>query len=115
MDYNCAVVFHKKTNLMPYFEANVNPTEPRFGGNMEYSERYAQIERRYGKERDVRLILLVRFEREHNVRTICKIHCPVSPLPVKGEFEAPSVRAITDFLTNNGWHKTEVLARHLLK
>ena len=66
----------------------------------------------------MRLILLVRYERNplnNRMRIICKIHCPVNPLPVRGEFETPSLNAVVDFLKKNGWRETESLTNNLLK
>jgi len=70
------------------------------------SERLIQA---YTREREIQLMALFRFE-NHNgeaPKVFCKIKCPVNPLPVKGEFEAPSVKAIDQFLKGNGWNFKE--------
>ena len=41
--------------------------------------------------------------REHGRRLMCRINCPISPLPVKGEFQAPSLKALRKFLIKAGW------------
>ena len=110
MEYCTVKIFTKRTNMRAWFLANVCPTlRP---------EHYAQMERHYDKERDVRLILLVRYEREplkNTMRTICKIHCPVNPLPVKGEFEVPTFGVIKRYLNDNGWTEREHIPANLLK
>lgn len=115
MNYDCVFVFHKMTSLASYFASN----ERKLTGHLNmtdqnYERRYDSIADRYTKEQDVRLILLVRYER-NATRTICKINCPVSPLPVKGEFEAPSLNAVKYFLIENGWTESEALHSCLLE
>lgn len=119
MNYDCVVIFHKTTSLTPYFCAN----EHKLVGHLniedrDYEKRYDRIADRYTREQDVRLVLLVRYDYNtdnHKVKTYCKINCPISPLPVKGEFEAPSFNAVKFFLTENGWTETECLISDLLK
>ena len=64
----------------------------------------------YSVPRDIQLILLIRYE---NNKTYAKIKCPINPLPVRGEFEAPSFTAITDFLVNNDWTLKEDMNLHM--
>ena len=107
MKYDVAVVFKKLTNLMPYYYGVVNRTA--------CTEHLAS---HYAKERLVNLILLVRYEYDHttgNNHIFCKIHCPINPLPVKGEFEVPSVAAIEHFLRDAGWAKCDVLNKRLFE
>ena len=102
MKYDCVVVFHKCANLMPYFKARQDCVN----------------EKRYASERLVRLILLVRYERDQNTgkfKTMCRIRCPINPFPVKGEFEAPSMNAVKYSLINLGWVETEAIAGFMLK
>lgn len=115
MNYHCVFVFHKMTSLSSYFLANkhrlVKPNDPN------YEARYQRISQRYTRQQDVKLILLVRYERvplTDTLQTICKINCPVNPLPVKDEFKAPSIQAVKDFLSREGWIETESIADHLL-
>lgn len=92
MKYQLVMTFIKRTNLLDFFDHN--PAD-----NLEHREHYA-------KERDVRLILMVRIDGQ---RTFCKIKCPINPLPVTGEFEVPNMGAIQHFLKSNGWKKHESL------
>lgn len=95
MQYYKAFIFTKRTNLMPYFSANFN------GGIS--GERYDNMKKQYEDERNVQLILLVRYE---GGKTICRIKCPINPMPVKGEFEVASMTAMFNFMRQNGWtHK----------
>ena len=65
------------------------------------------------KERDnVQLKLYVRYEDKVDIwgkfnghRLLCHIECPINPMPVKGEFEVPSINAINAFLLKNGWEQ----------
>lgn len=66
----------------------------------------------YSEPRDIQLILLIRYE---NNKIYAKIKCPINPLPVRGEFEAPSLTAITDFLVNNDWTLKEDMNLHMFK
>lgn len=109
MKYNCAVLFKKWTNLESYFDSH----ESKFYCDPKKRD---TIRAKYAEERLVNLVLLVRYEYECNkVRVLCKIHCPINPLPVKGEFEAPSVNAVEHFLNKMGWDKTDVLTRNILE
>lgn len=95
-DYTYAVIFTKETNLIPWLESQTFP-------QITESMRNA-----YAKEREVQLVLLVRYENERTANKtvthcLCKIKCPVNPLPVKGEFEAPSIKAVHKHLQSLGW------------
>lgn len=48
-------------------------------------------------------------------KTICRIKCPINPLPIKGEFETPSVGAVSHVLATMGWVFKEKLHLNLLK
>lgn len=88
-----AWIFTKKGNLLPYLHSkNCTPSE----AAKEY----------YGKEREIQLVLLIRSE---NGKIYCRIKCPVSPLPVKGEFKVPSISAIANFLYQNGWSRKQII------
>ena len=107
MKYDCAVIFKKFTNLMPYF----NGIEGNTPG-------HANVRAIYAKERQVNLILLIRYEYDHTTgknHIFCKINCPINPMPVKGEFEAPSVNAVERFLRDVGWTKCDVLNKRLFE
>lgn len=85
-----AFIFTKRDNLVKYCWG-----KPAIS-NQEY----------YARERDVQLILLVRYEEG---KCICRIKCPISPLPIKGEFEAPSIGAVSHTLQTMGWTYKEKL------
>lgn len=86
--YTLAITYSKRTNLLDFARAQypLMPAE--------------QMMRQYGVPREVEFILLVRWE---NNRVYCKAKCPVNPLPIKGEFEVPSINAIERFLVNHEW------------
>lgn len=112
MKYDVVLVFHKTTNLMPFFEGKsealtgyIRQDDPMC------NERKARIEKRYSDPRNVRLLLLVRYDGPF---TFCKIKCPINPLPVKGEFAAPSLNAVKYFLMDNGWAETEAIPDFML-
>lgn len=65
----------------------------------------------YAKEREVQLILLVRYEEG---KCICRIKCPINPLPIKGEFQCVSISEMTNLLTSLGWSYKEKLGYSLL-
>ena len=92
--YSCAVIFTKRTNLSAYcnaklYEKCVSDTQ------------FETMRKYYARERDVQLILLTRYKKG---KLMCRIKCPVNPIPVKGEFEAPSFSVIQTFLLSNGWN-----------
>ena len=82
--YHKAFIFTKRDNLVKYFWCK--PALP----NQEY----------YAREREIQLILLVRFE---NGKCICRIKCPINPLPIKGEFQCVSTSEMFKLLTSMGW------------
>lgn len=90
--YQYALIFTKRDNLSKWFNANCSKFI--VDGNLEYSRR------RYAQERDIKLTLLVRYD---NNKCICRIKCPINPLPVRGEFNAVSEHEVRKFLTSLGW------------
>lgn len=96
--YHTAFIFTKRDSLLKWFE--VNGYKYAQGANMEYSDKYQKMEAMYAKEREIQLILLVRYE---NGKCICRIKCPINPLPIKGEFQCVSMSEMTDLLTSMGW------------
>lgn len=98
--YHAAYIFTKRTNLLGYFRASVDLFDPVYEGQMERSPVYQAREKYYAHEREVKLMLLVRVE---GTKMYCRIKCPINPLPVCGEFEAPSFTALRTFLISNGW------------
>ena len=96
MKYKHAMVFSKHTDLLPFFYGKCS------GANIT-NERYARIKAQYARERDVQLILLSRYE---HGKMICRIKCPVNPMPVKGEFVPCDISSVVKFLIQQGWtHK----------
>lgn len=96
--YHQAIIFTKRDNLSKWFNANCSKFI--VDGNMEYSEHFVRAEKLYAQERDIQLILLVRFE---NGKCICRIKCPINPLPIKGEFQCVSTSEMSKLLTSMGW------------
>lgn len=92
--YTCAIIFTKRGNLNAYLNTD-KVSYQRFSGKV--SETYKEY---CAREREIQLILLTRYDGDKH---ICRIKCPVSPLPVKGEFEVPSFPAIERYLVANGW------------
>ena len=108
MHYDQIRIFTKKGNLIDYL--HTDKVSSRFP-NVEHAEQY------YGKETEIQLIACVRWENfpvstrngiVQRPKCFCKIKCPVNPLPIKGEFELPSLDSLHAFLKANGWsyHKT---------
>ena len=89
--YTHIIIYTKMSNLMPYLDGKASHMT---------DEQVICSERHYGNMREVQLIAMFRWE---NGKCFCKIKCPINPLPVKGEFETPSMGVIDRFLKNNGW------------
>lgn len=107
--YDFVTIFTKKGDLLPYL---YGARAPMFDPTSERAREY------YGKEREIELMLAGRWERTPNgrgTRLMCKISCPVNPLPVKGEFEVPSPNVIYNFLYSQGWHSKQVVSRRWLE
>lgn len=95
--YGMAIIFTKRDNLLKWFSANAT-----------FFPRGTDVyQRMYAKEREIQLILLVRFNEKG--KPICRIKCPINPLPIKGEFEAPTVGAVSHTLEIMGWTYKEKL------
>lgn len=90
--YSMVHIYTKRTNLSAYMSGKV---VARYTDNQ-----YQALRDYYAKERDVKLIAMFRWE--HN-KCFCKIKCPINPLPVKGEFEIPTIGAVDQFIKANGW------------
>lgn len=107
MKYDVAIVFKKLTNLMPYYY-----------GVADKAINAGAIASFCAKERPVNLVLLIRHEYDRVAgknHIFCKVKCPINPLPVKGEFEVPSVSAVERFLRDAGWTKTDVMNKRLFE
>ena len=93
MTYSRAIIFTKHTDLMPYWEGKRNVVaNPKAWDN---------CKARYQRKRDVSLILQIRYEIGQPM--ICRIKCPINPLPTKGEFKVSHLGAIIAFLEREGW------------
>lgn len=86
--YHTAIIYTKHTNLMPWYNGRCDA--PRNPTAREY----------YSKDREVQLILLVRHE---DNKCICRIKCPINPLPIKGEFQCVSTGEMSKLLKSMGW------------
>ena len=86
--YHTAIIYTKHTNLMPWYNGRCDA--PRNPTAREY----------YSKDREVQLILLVRHE---DGKCICRIKCPINPLPIKGEFQCVSTGEMSKLLKSMGW------------
>ena len=117
MKYDRVLIFTKKGNLMQYLCTDkVSHT---------YSNANADgLRQYYGQEREIQLIACLRWE-DFPVSTrkgivqmpkcFCRIKCPVNPLPVKGEFELPSLDSLRSFLKANGWTLKQDVSAGLFK
>ena len=105
--YHTAIVYTKHTNLMPWLQSNYT----KFGTHGT-TEQAQHIRAAYEKERDVQLILLVRHEEG---KCICRIKCPINPLPIKGEFQCVSTSEMTRLLTSMGWTYKEKVHSAMFK
>ena len=108
--YHTAIIYTKRDNLSEWF--NVNGYQFMRDGNMEYSERYQRMKEYYAKEREIQLILLVRHEEG---KCICRIKCPINPLPIKGEFQCVSTSEMTRLLASMGWTYKEKVHSAMFK
>ena len=105
MKHQYVVTYIKRTNLLDYMRGNEDTCADQIRCE---SARNAY----YSKERDVRLILLIRYE---NGNAFCTIKCPINPLPVKGEFQVPSMHALNTFLVNHGWTKSDAFSSRMFE
>lgn len=106
--YHTAIIYTKHTNLMPWYNGRCDA--PRNPTAREY----------YSKDRDVQLILLVRHEDVRiggtiKNKCICRIKCPINPLPIKGEFECVSTGEMTRLLASMGWKYKEKVHYSMFK
>lgn len=95
--YDQAVIYTKRDNLLKWF--NVNDSFWAIG-----TDARQRMKAVYATEREIQLILLVRRE---NGKTICRIKCPINPLPIKGEFQCVSTSEMTKLLASMGWKYKE--------
>ena len=105
--YHTAIIYTKHTNLMPWLQSNYT----KFGTHGT-TEQALRIREMYSKDRDVQLILLVRHEEG---KCICRIKCPINPLPIKGEFQCVSTSEMTKLLASMGWKYKEKVHSGMFK
>ena len=112
-NYTGAIIFTKFTNLSPWFESKYGSE---FGSGST-SLGFNQLKHSYSREREVQLILLYRYDRgaDNMMHTLCKIKCPINPLPIKGEFETVSLAQITKCIEKEGWTVKQKMPLSLLK
>ena len=104
--YHTVIIYTKHTNLMPWLQSNYT----KFSALT--TEQAQSVRAAYEKERDVRLILLVRHEEG---KCICRIKCPINPLPIKGEFQCVSTSEMTKLLASMGWKYKEKVHSGMFK
>ena len=104
--YSIAYLFTKHTNLLQWFDTKYHRELEK------HSLGFDQLRQSYATPRDVQLILLVRYE---DNKVYCKIKCPINPLPICGEFEAPSVTNVIQFLQKENWVQQQKLPVSLFK
>lgn len=105
--YHTAIIYTKHTNLMPWLQSKYT----KFGthGTTEHALRIREM---YSKDREVQLILLVRHE---DGKCICRIKCPINPLPIKGEFQCVSTGEMSKLLKSMGWTYKEKVHSGMFK
>lgn len=108
-NYTGAYIFTKHTDLLTWFDTKYH--QQLAAGYPTESYGFNQLRQSYAKARTVELILLYRFE---GARTFCRIRCPINPLPIKGEFEVPSLAVVSKYLQANGWSFERKLLLSLL-
>ena len=106
MKYTTVMTYIKRTNMLDFFDHNVEKCTSIHGHNPTCDVAQMKVREHYKEERNVRLILMIRYD---GPRTFCKIKCPINPLPVTGEFEVPNLTALRTFLHTNGWKQHESL------
>ena len=105
--YHTAIIYTKHTNLMPWLQSRYE-----MFGTHGTTEQAQRIHEMYSKDRDVQLILLVRHEEG---KCICRIKCPINPLPIKGEFQCVSTSKMTWLLASMGWTSKEKIHSGMFK
>lgn len=102
--YHTAIIYTKRDNLLKW----LNSRHPKFKDAQEA----ARIRAEYATEREIQLILLVRHEEG---KCICRIKCPINPLPIKGEFQCVSTSEMTELLASMGWKYKEKIHSGIFK
>ena len=105
--YHTAIIYTKHTNLMPWLHSRYE-----MFGTHGTTEQAQRIHEMYSKDRDVQLILLVRHEEG---KCICRIKCPINPLPIKGEFQCVFTSTMTWLLASRAWTCKEKVHSEMFK
>lgn len=105
--YHTAIIYTKRDNLLKWLQANYE-----IFGSHGSDEKAKRIRAEYAKEREIQLILLVRHEEG---KCICRIKCPINPLPIKGEFQCVSTSEMTRLLASMGWKYKEKVRSAMFK
>lgn len=97
--YHTAIIYTKHDNLLKWFDVNVTRCD---------TDDYRRLRDHFAQDREVQLILLVRHEDIRigdtiKSKCICRIKCPINPLPIRGEFECVSTGEMTKLLASIGW------------
>lgn len=103
--------FTKHTDLTQYFDTNL--TKCCSEHSVDYNDAGIQrLRRHYEREQKVTLYVLSRYE---GGKFLCEIKCPINPLPVVGEFAAPSWTALRKSLEAYGWEFVHTVPATILK
>ena len=100
--YHTAIIYTKRDNLSKWFDVN----------GYKYAQGANIMRAVYATEREIQLILLVRHEEN---KCICRIKCPINPLPIKGEFQCVSTSEMTRLLSSMGWKYKEKVRSAMFK
>ena len=102
--YHTAIIYTKRDNLSKWLNRRYSKFRD--------AQEAARIRAEYATEREIQLILLVRHEEG---KCICRIKCPINPLPIKGEFQCVSTIEMTRLLSSMGWTYKEKVHSAMFK
>ena len=102
--YHTAIIYTKRDNLSKWLNSRYSKFRD--------AQEAARIRAEYATEREIQLILLVRHEEG---KCICRIKCPINPLPIKGEFQCVSTSEMTRLLSSMGWTYKEKVHSGMFK
>ena len=107
--YHTAIIYTKRDNLLKWLDHRYTEY---VDVEKEFAAEAARIRAEYATEREIQLILLVRHEEG---KCICRIKCPINPLPIKGEFQCVSTSEMTRLLASMGWTYKEKVRSAMFK
>ena len=102
--YHTAIIYTKRDNMSKWLNSRYSKFRD--------AQEAARIRAEYATEREIQLILLVRHEEG---KCICRIKCPINPLPIKGEFQCVSTSEMTRLLSSMGWTYKEKVHSAMFK